>query len=161
MLAVDSNACVPCFVPPFKATAQSKIRSGQDSAKHSRNPAPMDARHPRGRAWRRVHLLSAALHHNIKSVAGVSIHFFPASSVYNRVPSSFLLPSFSRSSSVCLHDSRSVRPSEDFGFSSRGLGNGRSSVHFSLSCIGVLLSLPSLLTNICPPTLFGRDFCTT
>ena len=114
-----------------------------------------------GRAWRRVHLLSAALHHNIKSVVGVSIHFFPASSVYNRVPSSFLLPSFSRSSSVCLHDSRSVRPSEDFGFSSRGLGNGRSSVHFSLSCIGVLLSLPSLLTNICPPTLFGRDFCTT
>ena len=114
-----------------------------------------------GRAWRRVHLLSAALHHNIKSVLGVSIHFFPASSsVYNRVPSSFH-PSFSRSSSVCLHDSRSVRPSEDFGFSSRGLGNGRGSVHFSPSCIAVLPSLGFLLTNICPPTLFGRDFCTT
>ena len=51
--------------------------SGQNSVVHSRNPAPMDVRHPRGRAWRRVHLLSAALHHNIKSVAGVSIHFFP------------------------------------------------------------------------------------
>lgn len=93
-----------------------KVRSGLvriPRSTHATLPQWM-SRHPwRARAWRRVHLLSAALHHNIKSVLGVSIHFFPPPPplcTTESLPSSFH-PSFSRSSSVCLHDSRSVRPS--------------------------------------------------
>ena len=55
--------------------------------------------------------MSAALHHNIKSVLGVSIHFFPPPPplcTTESLPSSSH-PSLSRSSSVCLHDSPSVR----------------------------------------------------
>ena len=142
---------------------QHKIRSGLvriPRSTHATLPQWM-SRHPwRARAWRRVHLLSAALHHNIKSVLGVSIHFFPPPPPLCTTESlpPPILPFLAPPPFAYM----TVRPSEDFGFSSRGLGNGRGgSVHFSPSCIAVLPSLRSLLTNICPPTLFGRDFCTT